>query len=624
MKFSKSLLFILATLLLLSPFQSLAFTKDQRFQLERQTYYDPTDCVVSSAPATGGGGGGGGPASPGQTWFMGDSLTYGLKDFGDLEAKLTAAGFTPNQVNDRGGRAITSDGGGGPGQEAGNGLEAVENDAEFIKGSKNVVIALGTNDGNIAGGTKDQIISSFGKNHADLIGRVKALAPNAKIFWVDIAAVGINKAGAEAINTVIYQKAQELGYTPISQFKYVWGDDQDPLQIASKNLPDPKGLLSTDGVHYAGGTKYQEYATFLANALKSGGGSTSTTVSSPRSACSCQAGGPSGSTVLTGSDNAQKIFNYFIGQGLTPIQTAGIMGNLKAESGFRPDIIQGGATAAPDYTPVNGVGFGLAQWTFTGRQQPLVDFAKSQSKPVTDLGVQLDYIWQELNTGYKKSVFDPLKASSTLEEATYLILEKYEIPADIPGNKPIRLGFANGVLDLYGGGTSSVTVGGSGSSSGSCGNTVAASGDASVRLQIAQQELAGGANETDNSYHKYTMGRSEPWCADFISWVLKEAGVPFTGGNDGWNIPSVNGVQQFLETNGKWHPKGQGFEPQPGDIVVYNEGKSPYPSHVNFILSVDGDGKFTTIGGNEGDKVSQNTHNSFDADYITGYGRVSK
>ena len=94
---------------------------------------------------------------------------------------------------------------------------------------------------------------------------------------------------------------------------------------------------------------------------------------------SCTSGGASS---LVGNDNLEKILRFYVGKGLSLAQAAGIAGNFKAESGFNPAVIQGGAIAPDDYTPVNGVGFGLAQWTFTSRQQPLVELAKSTNRKI--------------------------------------------------------------------------------------------------------------------------------------------------------------------------------------------------------------------------------------------------
>ena len=102
--------------------------------------------------------------------------------------------------------------------------------------------------------------------------------------------------------------------------------------------------------------------------------------------------------------NAEAILRYLTGKGLTLAQASGFVGNMKQESGLNPAIIQGGRIASPGYSPVNGVGFGLVQWTFTSRQRPLVNLANSTQRSITDMNVQLDYVWQEVNGAYKSTL----------------------------------------------------------------------------------------------------------------------------------------------------------------------------------------------------------------------------
>ena len=135
--------------------------------------------------------------------------------------------------------------------------------------------------------------------------------------------------------------------------------------------------------------------------------------------CSCDGG--VGSIQLAGIDNLQKILNFFMSKGLTLAQAAGIAGNMQAESTLRPDIIQGGGTAPKGYTPVNGVGFGLVQWTFTGRQGPLVNYTKQQGVDITDLGGQLGFAWQELNGPIYKATLDKLKTVTDPVDAAIVV-----------------------------------------------------------------------------------------------------------------------------------------------------------------------------------------------------------
>ncbi|MDB5167001.1 MAG: exported protein of unknown function [Candidatus Saccharibacteria bacterium] len=66
---------------------------------------------------------------------------------------------------------------------------------------------------------------------------------------------------------------------------------------------------------------------------------------------------------LSGSDNEQKIYNFWIGSGLSPAQASGITGSIQAESGFSP--FRQETTQTWD-----GGGYGIAQ--FTGGQRVAV------------------------------------------------------------------------------------------------------------------------------------------------------------------------------------------------------------------------------------------------------------
>ena len=74
-------------------------------------------------------------------------------------------------------------------------------------------------------------------------------------------------------------------------------------------------------------------------------------------------------------DNGSIIWEALTKNGFTEVATAGIMGNLKAESNLDPTILQGGGHS--DNVVQDGVtGYGLAQWTFYTRQDNLAAFAK--------------------------------------------------------------------------------------------------------------------------------------------------------------------------------------------------------------------------------------------------------
>lgn len=312
---------------------------------------------------------------------------------------------------------------------------------------------------------------------------------------------------------------------------------------------------------------------------------------------------------LIGTSNLQKAFNYFIGEGgLSPVASAAIVGNFWWESqGVDPTLQQDGTS---DPFPKNGVGFGIAQWTFDARQKPLVEFAQAAGKPVTDLGVQLDFAWHELTTGYT-SVLSRLRTytqTSQLNAATEDFMLNYEAPSLDPNVARLdkRIEGANLALKSGATVTSGSTVGCSGNVNCAPTGPTATVGLSQVRQNIvciAEAELKTW-QDGQGDCHKYApqpAGQEcEEWCANFISWIFREAGYPFTGGESGgWRIPFVPNIQALGQQNQNfhWHPVGS-YTPKPGDIAIYGA------RHTNLVISVSG-GTVTTIGGNQSGKVSQ-------------------
>lgn len=121
------------------------------------------------------------------------------------------------------------------------------------------------------------------------------------------------------------------------------------------------------------------------------------------------------------------------------------MGNLFAESGLIPTSLQNSYesklgmndasyTAAVDngsYTNFthDSAGYGLAQWTYWSRKQGLFQLCKSRGKSIGDLNTQLDFLYQELTTSYSQ-LLKILKTTSSVEEASNLVVTQFERPAD--------------------------------------------------------------------------------------------------------------------------------------------------------------------------------------------------
>ena len=100
-----------------------------------------------------------------------------------------------------------------------------------------------------------------------------------------------------------------------------------------------------------------------------------------------------------GKGEGAHIWDYLKQKGLGSSAIAGIMGNMQAESSLEPNIVQGGGHA--DQITVDGTtGYGLCQWTSSGRQQGLLDFANSRGTKTSDTDTQLEFMLKEINDGY--------------------------------------------------------------------------------------------------------------------------------------------------------------------------------------------------------------------------------
>lgn len=128
---------------------------------------------------------------------------------------------------------------------------------------------------------------------------------------------------------------------------------------------------------------------------------------------------------LVGSDNLTKIYNFLIGKGLTPNQTLGFIGNWIIESGLDPKIDQMSHTDTD--APARNSGYGLAQWTDSGRQDNLVKYAEDNGGRPGDLAIQLGFAWQEISNS---PMYSELTGMTDLWTIVDNIMKRYERPAD--------------------------------------------------------------------------------------------------------------------------------------------------------------------------------------------------
>jgi hypothetical protein len=132
--------------------------------------------------------------------------------------------------------------------------------------------------------------------------------------------------------------------------------------------------------------------------------------------------------------------------------------------------------------------------------------------------------------------------------------------------------------------------------------------------EVGQAEQPPGSNDSPRiaQYRSATAGSGVgPWCAYFVSWVARQAGMPL--GDHGEGFGSVDQLYAWAQRNGRAVQNGPGVVPRPGDLIVFNE-------HIGIVEQVLPGGRIQTLEGNSSDRVSRNVHDFSDA---LGYVRMS-
>lgn len=145
------------------------------------------------------------------------------------------------------------------------------------------------------------------------------------------------------------------------------------------------------------------------------------------------------------SSNAKKIWNLLYSATGNEYGTAGILGNIQAESGCMPNNLQNSYESKLDmndaeYTAAvdNGsysnfvhdsAGYGLVQWTFWSLKEELLNFAKSKKKSIGDLEMQIACLISQLQTSHK-TVWSAVCSATSVRAASDSMLLNFERPAD--------------------------------------------------------------------------------------------------------------------------------------------------------------------------------------------------
>lgn len=146
-------------------------------------------------------------------------------------------------------------------------------------------------------------------------------------------------------------------------------------------------------------------------------------------------GGKGGAPDIKKGDVRNQAIDYFVKQGWTREQAAGIAASLERESSWNEKNVGD-----------KGQAFGLGQW-HPDRQ---ANFKKQFGKDIKDatLGEQLAFVdWELKNT--EKAAGDRLRGAKTAREAGGIVSQYYERPKDRQGEVDYRGGLAENIMRDY-------------------------------------------------------------------------------------------------------------------------------------------------------------------------------
>lgn len=146
---------------------------------------------------------------------------------------------------------------------------------------------------------------------------------------------------------------------------------------------------------------------------------------------------------LTGSTNAEKIWNFCKSKGMTDCGCAGVLGNLDCESGLNPVNLEDQYQNKWGYTDVGYMeavdsgaytnfvrdesGWGICQWTWHTRKQELLNYARSCGASIGDLEMQLNFFMKELMEKFP-GVLNTLRTATSVLRASNAMLLQFECP----------------------------------------------------------------------------------------------------------------------------------------------------------------------------------------------------
>ena len=147
---------------------------------------------------------------------------------------------------------------------------------------------------------------------------------------------------------------------------------------------------------------------------------------------------PPAGEILTVNEVEKEVYKFLRGLGYSDATTAGIMGNIKKESGMSTTIVneykKGKHHTSSNIDECTTTCYntkddahGLCQW-LGDRKRALFDLAISKNMPWYDVSLQLEYMYSEVQTTVCKpsTILKNLGSADETEYATYIFADQFE------------------------------------------------------------------------------------------------------------------------------------------------------------------------------------------------------
>ena len=135
-------------------------------------------------------------------------------------------------------------------------------------------------------------------------------------------------------------------------------------------------------------------------------------------------------------------------------------------------------------------------------------------------------------------------------------------------------------------------------------------GTAAEFVAVALAEPDGRPDGGDSN--KYTGYHYDPWCAYFVSWCARQAGVSAAVIPELYYCPYL---KSYYQTKGQW--RNYRYMPKTGDLIFYSTRSGGSPTHVGIVTSCS-NGVIHTKEGNVGDGVVGSRTRIVGSSYVAG------